>query len=175
MTKRHSGMFKKGERKVGRAKGTPNKLTRTVKEALDAAAQILGGEQGATGTFVAAGKKDIVAFANILARTIPLEMKAALEGSLEHTVSHITITPVAHGDLVGPDDKLYSHEAHRKLWPELHPDTPTTEPDVQAMIAAALSKPNVIEHEPLDVEQQMREALQLNAELMERARKAGLL
>jgi hypothetical protein len=72
-----NGRFKKGHRQLGhRRKGTPNKLTRTVKEAMDLAAQALGGAEGSAGVFVKAGKKDIVAFAQMLSRTIPLEVKA---------------------------------------------------------------------------------------------------
>ena len=87
-----TGRFTKGNKPKGRrAPGTPNKINRTTKEAMDAAANVLGGKEGKTGVFIQAGQKDIVGFAKMLAQSMPLEIQAAL--NVASTVN-LTINPV---------------------------------------------------------------------------------
>jgi hypothetical protein len=71
----HSGSFKKGN--PGRPKGTPNVLTRTVKEAVLDAFNELRGDRKAN--LVAWGKKNPGAFYQVAARLIPTEIKGGFD------------------------------------------------------------------------------------------------
>ena len=80
-----TGRFVKGNKLAkggGRPKGSPNKITATIKEAMTMAADNLGNGKGAAGVFELAGQKDIVAFANMLTRMMPLEVKAEVTGDV---------------------------------------------------------------------------------------------
>ena len=49
----------------------------------------------------------------------------------------INIQPVAHGDMYGPDNKLYAHEIAAQMWAEHHAK-PKPEPEIAALIEGAL-------------------------------------
>lgn len=78
----------KGERLGGRAPGTPNKVTRTVKDWLLAATEKSGldgkGKDGAIGYLVWLSRAEPVAYAALLARVMPMQIQASLSGSVEH-------------------------------------------------------------------------------------------
>jgi hypothetical protein len=167
------GKFAKGHKtQARRIKGTPNKINRGVKEAMLLSAMKVGGKDGMVGVFEQIAKEDIVAFGNMLTKLLPTEIKAELEGTLRHIVTTVNIMPIQRGDVFGPDGNLYTRETFDQLFPKPQP-------------------PEVIEHapqpvEPLrsgppklvvdnDVEERMREALSVNAELLARARKSGLI
>jgi hypothetical protein len=71
-----STSFKKGEAK-GRPKGTPNKLTKTVKETVMAAFEDLQNDPKAN--LIAWGKANPTPFYQIAAKLIPTEISAAVE------------------------------------------------------------------------------------------------
>ena len=74
---------KSGERRGGRKKGTPNKLTKAVKESI---LEALNDGDGATAFFLSLKNSEVVSerhtFANICARLIPHEVKSLNETPL---------------------------------------------------------------------------------------------
>ncbi|WP_369722918.1 hypothetical protein AB8Z38_02320 [Bradyrhizobium sp. LLZ17] len=80
--------FKPGERPVGRAKGTQNKFTRELKEAIITAAELSkhSKKKGLVGyvTYLADDKPGL--FASLLSRLIPLQARVNVEGNVEHTI-----------------------------------------------------------------------------------------
>lgn len=72
------GGSKPGERRGGRKKGTPNKTTKLVKEAIIEAAEALGedgkGKNGTTGYLKTLAVKEPKAFATLLGRVLPMEV-----------------------------------------------------------------------------------------------------
>lgn len=74
--------FKPGERKTGRQKGTPNKVTQTIREAIEIAAQQCH-PNGFAGWLVeraAGGIEDRKIFAGVVGRVVPLQVNAKSEG-----------------------------------------------------------------------------------------------
>jgi hypothetical protein len=73
---------KPGERRGGRQKGTPNKMTQDAKEAIEFVAQGLGGAEG----MLAWAKKDAtnerIFWSNIYPRILPKEIKAEVDAQL---------------------------------------------------------------------------------------------
>jgi hypothetical protein len=63
-----------GERRGGRAKGTPNKLTRTLKEAILDAAENAGGERGTVGYLTVQAEANPTAFMTLLGKVLPLQV-----------------------------------------------------------------------------------------------------
>ncbi|MCK5374144.1 MAG: hypothetical protein KAJ40_02560 [Alphaproteobacteria bacterium] len=71
--------LKKGRKKTGgRKKGTPNKTTTTVKEAIMNAFDKLGGEE----YLVDIAKQDHKTFCSLLGRVLPKEISASIETDL---------------------------------------------------------------------------------------------
>jgi hypothetical protein len=66
------GGAKKGERRGGRQKGTPNKLTKAVKEVFEEAFEGLGGSKA----FIKWGKDNQTDFYKLYARLIPQDVNA---------------------------------------------------------------------------------------------------
>ena len=92
------GKFVKGHRSTGgRPKGSQNKVSRTVKEALIEAGNSVGGREGMVGTFKKVAEKNIVAFGKMLADTIPLEVKADVAAQLRGPLE-VRIVSIQHGD-----------------------------------------------------------------------------
>jgi|SRR5688572_20262733 len=81
--------LEKGERLGGREKGTPNRITRTVKDWLLAATEASGhdgkGKDGAIGYLVWLSRNEPVAYAALLGRVIPMQIQASLSGNVEHS------------------------------------------------------------------------------------------
>ena len=93
--------FQKGHRKLpgaGRAPGTPNKLTRQMRELVQVATGIAGGggDEGALEYLVACAKKNRVAFLSLLGKTI--EKKVELSGEALETVRVIDHTGLKLSD-----------------------------------------------------------------------------
>lgn len=90
---------KPGERRGGRAKGTPNKATRELKEAILQAAVDVGedekGSGGLTGYLRRVAKEDVKAFAGLLGKVLPLQV-ANPDGEAFRVVTTV--------ELVAPDD-----------------------------------------------------------------------
>jgi hypothetical protein len=73
---------------AGRPKGVPNKLTRTVKEAIEAAFQGVGGAE----FLMKQAQENPVAFMTLLGKIIPAQVQAEVtnpDGSLRPTVIEI--------------------------------------------------------------------------------------
>lgn len=67
----------KGKRRVGRPKGTPNKVTQTIKEMLMAALDEVGGRE----YFIEQAKENPTAFMTLLGKALPKDVKADVEHS----------------------------------------------------------------------------------------------
>ena len=63
---------KPGERRGGRKKGTPNKMTAALKDMILEAARRAGGDGGTTAYLEAQAKANPTAFMSLLGRTLPL-------------------------------------------------------------------------------------------------------
>lgn len=68
---------------AGRPKGTPNKTTATLKEAILLAAEQVGfdgeGQGGLTGYLKHVAKTDVKAFASLLGKVLPLQVVGSLD------------------------------------------------------------------------------------------------
>ena len=76
--------WKPGERPVGRAKGTPNKVTQTLREAVELAARDCH-PQGLAGWLVEraqGGVQDRQIFANMVGKVIPIQVNQAVSGGV---------------------------------------------------------------------------------------------
>ncbi len=69
---------------MGRKKGTPNKVTKALREAVVEAAEKVGedgkGKNGAVGYLVQLAQKEPKAFASLLGRAMPLQVEGPGEG-----------------------------------------------------------------------------------------------
>ncbi|GGE18280.1 hypothetical protein GCM10011390_41800 [Aureimonas endophytica] len=78
---------KPGERRGGRAKGSQNKTTRQLKEAILQAAEEVGendaGDGGLVGYLRRVAKEDVKAFAGLLGKVLPLQLSGADGGPVE--------------------------------------------------------------------------------------------
>jgi hypothetical protein len=72
------GGSKPGERRGGRQKGTPNKTTAALKDAILTAAELCGadgkGKDGTVGYLTYVAKTDVKAFAGLLGKVLPLQL-----------------------------------------------------------------------------------------------------
>ncbi len=67
-----------GNRGLGRKKGVPNRITKTIKEAVEAAFSEVGAEQW----LIEQAKANPQGFMSLLSKLIPSELKADISGSL---------------------------------------------------------------------------------------------
>lgn len=74
---------------AGRAPGTPNAVTRLVKEAAILAAEAAGGKGGLVAYLTAVAKKDPRTFIPLLARLVPTEITGAEGGALKIVVENL--------------------------------------------------------------------------------------
>lgn len=99
---------KKGERFGGRQKGTPNKVTRELKEAIILAAEnsVHSKSKDLVGyvTYLADKRPDV--FASLLARLLPLQGKVQFEGTVAHTIKAKPETAMTPGELAEYYNKL---------------------------------------------------------------------
>lgn len=89
--------FKPGDSKPagsGRKPGTPNRTTRAVREALVAAFDELGGVE----YLVKLGRDEPATFARLLARLVPNEVAARVEGGEIRHVIHIGPKPTTNAE-----------------------------------------------------------------------------
>jgi hypothetical protein len=80
----------------GRSKGTPNKTTATLKEAILAAAELTGmdgkGKDGLTGYLCHVASTDVKAFAGLLGKVLPMQLVGDADNPV---VTEIVIRGVA--------------------------------------------------------------------------------
>ena len=85
---------KPGERRGGRQKGTPNKTTATLKEAILRAAEAVGedkkGRGGLEGYLRSVAKEDVKAFSTLLGKVLPLQVTGEGDGPLRIVVQRFT-------------------------------------------------------------------------------------
>jgi len=74
------GGSKPGERRGGRQKGTPNKVTASIKEALQAAFDEVGGKD----YLVKVATTDPKAFCTLIGKVIPQDVNQKLEATVTH-------------------------------------------------------------------------------------------
>jgi hypothetical protein len=77
---------KPGERRGGRQRGTPNKVTRTLREAILLALEEAGGEGGAVAYLVSQAKLSPGAFLGLIGKILPLTLKGQIE---EHRTCNV--------------------------------------------------------------------------------------
>ena len=79
---------KPGERRGGRQKGTPNKITRTLREAILQALEEAGGEGGAVAYLRSQASLSPAAFMGLIGKILPLTIKEQIEGHLTCSVNY---------------------------------------------------------------------------------------
>jgi hypothetical protein len=72
----------------GRAKGTPNKMTKSVKEAIEFAADGLGGAQRLVDWAKEDPKNEGAFWTNIYPKLLPLQVTGEGGGAIQHKVTH---------------------------------------------------------------------------------------
>jgi hypothetical protein len=72
-----------GERRGGRRRGTPNKTTTALKEAILEAAELAGGDGGLVGYLTTLAKTNTSAFATLLGKVLPLQVSGEGGGSIK--------------------------------------------------------------------------------------------
>ena len=119
-----------------RAPGVANKVTKTIKKAMTEAANNIGGKKGAIGIFEQAAQKDVVAFAGMLTRMVPLEVKEEINNVGGYGDINIISIPAGHQQC--PDGNFRPHAEAKALWDQsgLKP-----EPEVAELIQRAIKKP----------------------------------
>jgi hypothetical protein len=97
-------LFRKGERRVGRGKGTPNKTTKVIREAAILAAEMVGsdgkGTDGLKGYLAWAARREPVAYLRLLEKILPMQLQ--LSGGVENTHEHkgnVTTTALSADEL----------------------------------------------------------------------------
>jgi hypothetical protein len=78
-----------GERRGGRKKGTPNKTTKLLKDALMEAADAAGGKEGLVGYLTNLARKHPSVFATLLGKLLPLQ--AHVTGNTGSAVTNVFI------------------------------------------------------------------------------------
>ena len=79
---------KPGERRGGRQKGTPNKITRTLREAILQALEEAGGKGGAVEYLRSQANLSPGAFLSLVGKVLPLTIKEQIEGHLTCSVNY---------------------------------------------------------------------------------------
>jgi hypothetical protein len=79
---------KPGERRGGRQKGTPNRVTRTLKEAILLALEEAGGEGGSVAYLRSQANLRPAAFLGLVGKILPLTIKEQIEGHLTYSVNY---------------------------------------------------------------------------------------
>ena len=79
---------KPGERRGGRQKGTPNKVTRALKEAILLALDEAGGEGGSVAYLRSQANLSPAAFMGLIGKILPLTIKEQIEGHLTCSVNY---------------------------------------------------------------------------------------
>lgn len=84
-------LFKPGERAVGRVKGTPNELTRRVRDAIGAAFQGLGGVD----YLIRVGEKDPRTFCALLSKLLPSKVQLDSASPILEALTELTDAQLA--------------------------------------------------------------------------------
>jgi hypothetical protein len=79
---------KPGERRGGRQKGTPNRVTRALKESILLALDEAGGEGGAVAYLRSQANLSPAAFMGLIGKILPLTIKEQIEGHLTCNVNY---------------------------------------------------------------------------------------
>ena len=75
-----------GKKTGGRVAGTPNKTTVALKEAILAAAEAAGGDEGATGYLTWLARENSSAFGSLLGKVLPTQITGKDDGPIELAV-----------------------------------------------------------------------------------------
>lgn len=73
--------------KTGRAKGTPNKTTKLLKDAILLAAKKAGGKEGLVGYLEAQAKENPGPFLALLGKVLPMQITGKDGGPMKHKVT----------------------------------------------------------------------------------------
>jgi hypothetical protein len=79
---------KPGERRGGRRKGTPNKVTRVLKDAILLALEEAGGDGGAVAYLRSQANLSPGAFLGLVGKVLPLTIRGQIEGHLTCNVNY---------------------------------------------------------------------------------------
>lgn len=85
----------KGRKTGGRKKGTPNKITQALKDAILEAANLAGNEDGLTGYLHKQANMNPVAFMSLLGRVLPLQVGGDPDNPIHaiHRIERIIVRP----------------------------------------------------------------------------------
>ena len=82
-----------GERRGGRSRGTPNKLTKALRDAILLAAEKAGGEGGLVGYLTLQAHENPRAFLCLLGKVLPLQVAGDESAPLVHTIKRVIVYP----------------------------------------------------------------------------------
>lgn len=85
----------KGQKTGGRQKGTPNKITAALKEAVLQAAEDAGGKGGTVGYLTAQAKENPTAFLSLLGKVLPMQIGSDEDNPLKmvHEIKRTVVRP----------------------------------------------------------------------------------
>ena len=78
---------KPGERRGGRRKGTPNKTTGALKDAILQAAELAGDDEGLIGYLKSHAKANPTAFLSLLGRVLPMTVAGDKDSPIAHSLT----------------------------------------------------------------------------------------
>lgn len=84
--------------KTGRAKGTPNKTTALLKDAILRAAEAAGGDNGMVGYLTMQAQENPGPFMALLGKVLPMQVTGADGGPMELVTRIELVAPKDHGD-----------------------------------------------------------------------------
>jgi hypothetical protein len=88
----------KGIKTGGRSKGTPNKTTALLKDAILRAAEAAGGDNGMVGYLTMQAQENPGPFMALLGKVLPMQLTGAEGGPLELVTRIELVAPKDHGD-----------------------------------------------------------------------------
>ena len=106
----------------GRKKGTPNKISSALKEAILEAAERAGGEDGIVGYLVVQALDNPVAFMSLLGKVLPMTIAdTGKDEETKYVVETRVVWPKVDGNIIKPswwdDEEMNRKLSNRKLAP----------------------------------------------------------
>lgn len=83
----------KGQKTGGRSRGTPNKTTGQLKDAILTAAEKAGGTSGLVGYLQSQARANPVAFMSLLGKVLPMQVTGDPANPIVHTVRREIVRP----------------------------------------------------------------------------------
>jgi hypothetical protein len=96
----------KGQKTGGRQKGTPNKVSALLKDAILEAAEIAGDKEGLVGYLTQQAHDNPAAFLTLLGKVLPMQVTGEDGGPLRVTRIERVIVSPPHSDNTGKEQRL---------------------------------------------------------------------